>query len=118
MRWLKRFLSGLYLNSPDHAVVLSGGEKSQCQALERSQPTLPMGLGYVEGLPTIVYGTEPRRSLALDIANGTVRAACKDRHRHQEVLSFPRTVDESVPKELDVHLILDNYATHQYEKIK
>ncbi len=54
----------------------------------------------------------------VDIANGTVRAACKDRHRHQEVLSFPRTIDESVPKELDVHLILDNYATHQYEKIK
>lgn len=112
-------ITGLYLNPPDHAVVLSVDEKSQCQALERSQPMLPMGLGYVEGVTHdyVRHGTTTLFA-ALDIANGTVRAACKERHRHQEYLSFLRTIDESVPKELDVHLILDNYAAHKHEKVK
>jgi putative transposase len=112
-------ITGLYLNPPDHAVVLSVDEKSQCQALERSQPILPMGLGYVEGVTHdyVRHGTTTLFA-ALDIANGAVLAACKARHRHQEFLSFLRTIDENVPEELDVHLILDNYATHKHEKVR
>ncbi len=112
-------ITGLYLNPPDHAVVLCVDEKSQCQALERSQPTLPMGLGYVEGITHdyIRHGTTTLFA-ALDIANGEVLADCKPRHRHQEFRSFLQTVDENVPEGLDIHLILDNYATHKHAKIK
>jgi putative transposase len=110
---------GLYLNPPDHALVLCVDEKSQIQALERSQPILPMGLGYVEGV-THDYFRHGTTTLfaALDIANGTVIGQCKPRHRHQEFLAFLRHIEASLQPKLDVHLIVDNYATHQHPKIR
>lgn len=110
---------GLYLNPPQHAVILCVDEKSQCQALERTQPMLPMGLGYVEGVTHdyVRHGTTTLFA-ALDIANGTVLAECKSRHRHQEFLAFLRTINKNVPENLDVHLILDNYSTHKHAKVK
>lgn len=114
-----RDIVGLYLNPPDHAVVLCVDEKSQVQALERSQPVLPMGLGYVEGV-THDYFRHGTTTLfaALDIANGTVLGQCKPRHRHQEFLGFLRHIDAQVPKHLDVHLVMDNYATHKHAKVR
>ena len=114
-----RDIVGLYLNPPDHAVVLCIDEKSQIQALQRSQPLLPMGLGYVEGVTHdyVRHGTTTLFA-ALDIATGTVISQCKPRHRHQEFLSFLRHVDRNVPAAFDVHLIVDNYATHKHPKVK
>jgi putative transposase len=114
-----RDIVGLYLNPPDHAVVLCVDEKSQCQALERSQPMLPMNLGYVEGVTHdyVRHGTTTLFA-ALDIANGQVLTDCKKRHRHQEFLSFLRLCDKNVPAELGVYVILDNYATHKHAKVK
>jgi putative transposase len=110
---------GLYLNPPDHAIVLSIDEKSQVQALERTQPFLPMGLGYVEGF-THDYRRHGTTTLfaALDVASGNVLSQCKPRHRHQEFLQFLRHVDRNVPKDLDIHLVIDNYATHKHAKVK
>ena len=109
-----RDIVGLYLNPPEHAVVLCVDEKSQIQALERSQPVLPMGLGYVEGVTHdyVRHGTTTLFA-ALDVNNGTVLTRCKQRHRHQEYLSFLRHIEANVPTALDVHLIVDNYATHK-----
>nr|WP_229697897.1 transposase [Xanthomonas oryzae] len=89
-------------------------EKSQVQALERTQPVLPMGLGYVEGIAHdyVRHGTTTLFA-ALDIANGSVITQRKPQHRHQEFLSFLRHVDAQVPQDLDVHLICDNDATHK-----
>jgi len=114
-----RDIVGLYLNPPDHAVVLCVDEKTQVQALQRTQPVLPMGLGYVEGVTHdyIRHGTTTLFA-ALDVATGEVITKCKRRHRHQEFLSFLRHIDRNVPKELDVHLIVDNYATHKHAKVK
>ena len=114
-----RDIVGLYLNPPDHAVVLCVDEKSQIQALQRTQPMLPMGLGYVEGVTHdyVRHGTTTLFA-ALDVATGEVLAQCKRRHRHQEFLAFLRHIDTSVPKNLDVHLIVDNYATHKHPKVK
>lgn len=114
-----RDIVGLYLNPPDKALVLCVDEKSQCQALERTQPMLPLGMGYVEGI-THDYKRHGTTTLfaALDIANGRVLAQCKRRHRHQEFLQFLRHIDANVPKDLDVHLILDNYATHKHAKVR
>ena len=114
-----RDIVGLYLNPPDCAVVLCVDEKSQIQALERTQPLLPMGLGYVEGVTHnyIRHGTTTLFA-ALDVANGEVITQCKARHRHQEFLAFLRHIDREVPDELNVHLIVDNYATHKHAKIK
>ena len=114
-----RDIVGLYLNPPDHAVVLCVDEKSQIQALERTQPMLPMGLGYVEGVTHdyIRHGTTTLFA-ALDVASGEVLAQCKRRHRHQEFLSFLRHIEASVPDGLDIHLIADNYATHKHPKVK
>ncbi len=114
-----RDIVGLYLNPPDHALVMCVDEKSQVQALERTQPVLPMGLGYVEGITHdyVRHGTTTLFA-ALDIANGSVITQCKLQHRHQEFLSFLRHVDAQVPHDLDVHLICDNYATHKHAKIK
>ena len=114
-----RDIVGLYLNPPDKAVVLCVDEKSQIQALDRTQPMLPMGLGYVEGV-THDYERHGTTTLfaALDVAQGTVIAKCKRRHRHQEYLSFLKHVDENVPENLDVHAIVDNYATHKHPKVK
>jgi len=114
-----RDIVGLYLNPPDHAVVLCVDEKSQVQALERSQPVLPMGLGYVEGV-THDYFRHGTTTLfaALDIATGSVLSQCKARHRHQEFLSFLRHIDDAVPEHLEVHLVMDNYATHKHAKVR
>lgn len=114
-----RDVVGLYLNPPDHALVLSVDEKSQIQALERTQPNLPMGLGYVEGV-THGYTRHGTTTLfaALDVQTGDVLAQCKRRHRHQEFLAFLRHIDASVPPQLDVHLVLDNYTTHKHAKVR
>ena len=114
-----RDIVGLYLNPPDHAVVLCVDEKSQVQALDRTQPVLPMGLGYVEGVTHdyVRHGTTTLFA-ALDVASGEVISQCKKRHRHQEFLSFLRHIDANVPDDLDIHLIVDNYATHKHPKVK
>lgn len=114
-----RDIVGLYLNPPDQALVLCIDEKSQIQALERTQPMLPLGLGYVEGV-THDYERHGTTTLfaALDVLDGTVIAQCKPRHRHQEFLAFLRHLDASVPADLDVHLIVDNYGTHKHAKVK
>jgi putative transposase len=114
-----RDIVGLYLNPPDHALVLCVDEKSQIQALNRTQPVLPMGLGYVEGVTHdyVRHGTTTLFA-ALDIATGAVFTECKPRHRHQEFLSFLRRLDSSIPRQLEVHLIVDNYATHKHPKVR
>jgi len=110
---------GLYLDPPEHAMVLCVDEKSQTQALERTQPLLPLGLGYVEGVTSdyIRHGTTTLFA-ALDIASGKVLTQCKRRHRHQEFLQFLKYIDENVPPDLDIHLVVDNYATHKHAKVK
>lgn len=114
-----RDVVGLYLNPPDNALVLCVDEKSQCQALERTQPLLPMGFGYVEGVTHdyVRHGTTTLFA-ALNVLNGAVLAECKPRHRHQEFLAFLRSIDAAVPAELDIHVIVDNYATHKHAKVK
>lgn len=114
-----RDIVGLYLNPPDHALVLCVDEKSQVQALERTRPVLPMGLGYVEGITHdyVRHGTTTLFA-ALDIADGSVITQCKPQHRHQEFLAFLRHVDQQVTQDLDVHLICDNYAAHKHARIK
>ncbi len=114
-----RDIVGLYLNPPDHALVLCVDETSQIQALERTQPMLPMGLGYVEGVThdDVRHGTTTLFA-ALDVRTGDVIAQCKPRHRHQEFLQFLRHIDANVPADLDVHLIVDNYGTHKHAKVK
>jgi len=114
-----RDVVGLYLNPPDSALVLAVDEKSQIQALNRTQPVLPMGLGYVEGITHdyVRHGTTTLFA-ALDVASGKVITQCKPRHRHQEFLSFLRHIDANVPRDLDIHLIIDNYATHKHAKVR
>jgi len=114
-----RDIVGLYLNPPDKAMVLCVDEKSQIQALDRTQPLLPMGLGYVEGVTHdyIRHGTTTLFA-ALDIATGQVLTSCKNRHRHQEYLQFLKQVDTSVPPGLGIHLVVDNYSTHKHPKVK
>lgn len=114
-----RDIVGLYLNPPDKAMVLCVDEKSQIQALDRTQPMLPMGLGYVEGVTHdyIRHGTTTLFA-ALDIASGHVLTQCKPRHRHQEFLQFLRHIDKNVPEDLDIHLVVDNYVTHKHAKVR
>ena len=114
-----RDIVGLYLNPPDKALVLCVDEKSQIQALERTQPNLPMGLGYAEGF-THNYTRHGTTTLfaALNIQNGAILAQCKARHRHQEFLAFLRDIETQVPADLDVHLIVDNYGTHKHRNVK
>jgi len=114
-----RDIVGLYLNPPDHAMVLAVDEKSQIQALSRTQPVLPLGLGYLQGVTHdyVRHGTTTLFA-ALDIATGTVFTDCKPRHRHQEFLSFLKRIDAAVPPQLDVHLIVDNYATHKHASVR
>lgn len=113
-----RDIVGLYLSPPTNAIVLCVDEKSQCQALERSQPMLPLGLGYLQGVTHdyIRHGTTTLFS-ALNIQNGKVLHKCKSSHRHQEYLQFLRYIDANVPKDMSVHIIADNYATHKHEKV-
>jgi len=114
-----RDIVGLYLNPPENAMVLCVDEKSQCQALERTQPVLPMGLGYVEGVTHdyVRHGTTTLFA-ALDIAAGRVIARCKPRHRHQEFLGFLKHIDKQTPPDLDLHLVMDNYASHKHPKVR
>jgi putative transposase len=114
-----RDIVGLYLNPPTNALVLCVDEKSQCQALERSQPALPMGLGYLEGYTHdyLRHGTTTLFA-AFDVATGKVMSQCKKRHRHQEFLQFLRHIDANVPSELDVHIVMDNYATHKQQNVR
>jgi putative transposase len=114
-----RDIVGLYLHPPTNAMVLCVDEKTQIQALDRTQPMLPMGLGYVEGV-THDYERHGVTTLfaALDIASGDVMTSCKKRHRHQEYLQFLKQIDANVPKVLDIHLIVDNYSTHKHQKVK
>jgi putative transposase len=114
-----RDIVGLYLNPPDKAMVLCVDEKSQIQALDRTQPSLPMGIGYVEGVTHdyVRHGTTTLFA-ALNIATGQVLTVCKRRHRHQEYLGFLKRVDAGVPADLDVHLAVDNYSTHKHPAVK
>jgi transposase len=113
-----RDIVGLYLSPPTHAVVLCVDEKSQIQALERSQPLLPMRPGQVER-HTHDYERHGTTTLfaALNVATGTVLRRCLARHRHQEYLRFLRDIDAHVPETLDVHLVVDNYATHKTPQV-
>ena len=110
---------GLYLDPPDKALVLAVDEKSQIQALDRTQPGLPMKKGRA-GTMTHDYKRHGTTTLfaALNVATGEVIGQCMQRHRHQEWLRFLRAIDRAVPKPLDVHLIADNYATHKHPKVK
>jgi transposase len=110
---------GLYMNPPEHAIVLSVDEKSQVQALERRQPLLPLRQG-ISARHTHDYKRHGTTTLfaALDVATGEVLADCKSRHRHQEYLAFLKQIDADVDAALAVHLIVDNYATHKHPKVK
>ena len=110
---------GLYLNPPEKAIVLSMDEKSQIQALDRTQASLPMKKGRA-GTMTHDYKRHGTTTLfaALDVLTGAVIGECQPRHRHTEFLKFLRTIDREVPKGLQVHLILDNYSTHKHENVK
>ena len=115
-----RDIVGLYLNPPEQtrAIVLCVDEKSQVQALERSQPVLPMKPGQPERR-THDYYRHGTTSLfaALDIATGKVIGKCHRQHRHQEFLRFLAQIDREVPAHLDIHLVLDNYGTHKAPKV-
>ena len=110
---------GLYLDPPERALVLSVDEKSQIQALDRTQPGLPMKKGRA-GTMTYDYKRHGTTTLfaALDVATGRVIGQCMRRHRHQEWLRFLRAIHRRTPKALDVHLIADNYATHKHPTVK
>ncbi|MGH7179251.1 MAG: IS630 family transposase [Tepidisphaeraceae bacterium] len=114
-----RDVVGLYLNPPQNALVLCVDEKAQGQALKRTQPMLPMGFGYVEGI-THDYARQGTTTLfaALNVLNGAVLTEGKPRHRHQEFLSFLRRIDKAVPPELNIHAIVDNYGTHKHPRVK
>ena len=110
---------GLYLNPPEHAIVLSVDEKSQIQALDRTQPGLPLKKGRC-GTMTHDYKRNGTATLfaALDTLDGRIISMCDDRHRHQEWLRFLRIIDKLTPKDRQVHLIVDNYATHKHPAVR
>jgi len=110
---------GLYLNPPENAIVLSVDEKSQIQALDRTQPLLPLKPYQVERR-THDYKRHGTTSLfaALDTATGSVLGKCYNRHRHQEFINFLNLINRNVSKEKDVHIITDNYSTHKHERVK
>jgi transposase len=110
---------GLYMNPPDRAVVLCVDEKSQIQALNRTQPGLPMKKGRC-GTRTHDYKRNGTTTLfaAWNVLDGTVIGECKARHRHQEFLQFLRRLDRAFPRNLDLHLIVDNYGTHKLATVK
>ena len=109
---------GLYLNPPEGAIVLAMDEKSQIQALDRTQPSLPMKPGRA-GTMTHDYKRNGTTTLfaALDVLSGKIIGQCLPRHRHREFLKFLRTIDREVPKGLQIHMILDNYGTHKHENV-
>lgn len=110
---------GLYLNPPEHAIVLCADEKSQIQALDRTQPGLPLKKGRC-GTMTHDYKRNGTATLfaALDALDGQVISMCDDRHRHQEWLKFLRVIDHVTPAEKQIHMIVDNYSTHKHAKVK
>src|SRR3954447_11097826 len=114
-----RDIVGLYVNPPEHAVVLCVDEKAQVQALDRTQPILPLRPGLPEQR-THDYERHGTTSLfaALDVATGTVIGKCRRRHRHREFLKFMELAEASIPADSgDIHLVLDNYGTHKTEKV-
>jgi hypothetical protein len=110
---------GLYINPPAHALVLSVDEKSQIQALDRTQPGLPMRRGRCGTMThdDKRYGTTTLFA-ALNILNGKVIGQCMSRHRHQAFIRFLNTINRQTPVEQHVHLIVDNYATHKHPKVR
>jgi transposase len=110
---------GLYLDPPDRALVLSVDEKSQIQALDRTQPGLPMKPGRC-GTMTHDYKRHGTTTLfaALNVLDGTVIGQCMARHRHQEFIRFLNRINRETPAGLDLHLIVDNYATHKHPKVR
>jgi len=110
---------GLYLNPPERALVLSCDEKSQIQALDRTQKSLPMYPGRLKTL-THDYKRNGTTTLfaAIELAEGRIIAECMPRHRHQEWIRFLKKIDAETPSELDLHLIVDNYATHKHPKVQ
>ena len=110
---------GLYINPPEHGVVLSIDEKSQIQALDRTQPGLPMKKGRC-GTMTHDYKRNGTTTLfaALNVLDGTVIGRCMQRHRHEEVIRFPNVTEAAVPKGRAIHAIVDNSATHKHPKVK
>ncbi len=114
-----RDIIGLYLNPPDNALVLAVDEKSQIQALDRTQPLLPLRPGQVERRTWdyVRHGTTTLFA-ALDVASGRVIAECHRRHRHQELLRFLRRIDRETPRALEVHLVMDNYGTHKHPAVQ
>ncbi len=114
-----RDIVGLYLSPPNRALVLSVDEKSQIQALNREQPVLPMMPGVPERC-THSYVRHGTTSLfaALDVASGFVIGKCYKRHRAKEFLAFLKEIDANVPADLDIHIIMDNYATHKTKEVR
>jgi len=110
---------GLYLNPPEKALVLCCDEKSQCQALERTQPGLPLGVGHVRTATHdyIRHGTLTLFA-ALDYLQGKLITTIAQQHRHQEWLAFLKKIDRLTPKDLQIHLIADNCATHKHPEVK
>ncbi len=110
---------GLYLNPPEHALVLCADEKTSVQALDRTQPGLPIVKGRL-GTMTHDYKRNGTTTLfaALEMAKGSIIATCMDRHRHQEWIKFLTMIDRQTPADLDLHLIVDNYATHKHPKVQ
>ena len=110
---------GLYLNPPEHALVISCDEKSQIQALDRTQKSLPMFPGRL-GTLTHDYGRNGTTTLfaAIEVVEGRIIAACMPRRRHQEWLRFLKKIDAETPADLELHLIVDNYATHKHPKVQ
>lgn len=114
-----RDIVGLYMSPPDKALVLAVDEKSQIQALDRTQPVMPLR----EGIPErqthdyVRHGTTTLFA-ALNVLDGSVIGECLPRHRHTEFLKFMRKVDRETPKDKDIHIILDNYGTHKHPKVK
>ena len=110
---------GLYLDPPEHALVLCVDEKSQIQALDRTQKSLPTYPGRGETM-THDYKRNGTTTLfaALDMLEGRLIGQCMPRHRHQEFIKFLKQIDAETPPELDLHLIVDNYATHKHPKVE
>jgi len=110
---------GLYLNPPDRALVLCCDEKSQCQALERTQPGLPLGVGHIRTRTHdyIRHGTVTLFA-ALSYLDGKILSRTAEQHTHKEWLAFLKLIDRQTPAGLEIHLIIDNYATHKHPVVK
>src|SRR5207244_12243724 len=110
---------GLYMNPPEHALVLCIDEKSQIQALDRTQKGLPLKKGRC-GTMTHDYKRNGTTTLsaALDVTAGQIIGTCMQRHRHQEWIKFLKLIDAQTPPDMELHLIVDNYSTHKHKKVK